>query len=69
VLQGGGFQIDASSYTSPHEIKGVMEQLRNGKPAGGDAIINFLLKNLSRKALVFLTYLFNGLKLSYLPNK
>jgi hypothetical protein len=27
---------------------------------GGDAINNFLLKNLSRQALVYLTYLFNG---------
>jgi hypothetical protein len=57
-----------SLYTSPKER--YCEKLRNGKAPRRDAINNFLLKNLSRKALVYLTYLFNGcLKLSYFPTK
>jgi hypothetical protein len=31
VLQGGGFNTDASTYTSPSDIKGVVKKLRNGK--------------------------------------
>jgi hypothetical protein len=70
VLQGGGFNTDTSTFTSPREIGNVVRGLRNGKAPGEDAINNSLLKNLSRKDLVFLTYLFNGcLKLSYFPTK
>jgi hypothetical protein len=65
VLQGGGFNTNTSTFMSPREIRNVMRGLRNGKVPGDDAIDNSLLKNLSRKALVFLTHLFNGcLKLS-----
>jgi hypothetical protein len=67
VLRGGGFNTNASTFTSPREIKDVVKKLRNGKAPmqGGDAINNFMLKNFSRKDLVYLTYLFNGcLKLS-----
>jgi hypothetical protein len=70
ALQDGGLNNDASTYTSPREIRAIIKRLRNGKAPGGDAVNNSLLKNLSRKALVFLTYLFNGcLKLSYFPIK
>jgi hypothetical protein len=70
VLQDGGFNTDTFTYTSPREIRNVVRGLRNGKVPGDDAINNSLLKNLSRKALVFLTYLFNRcLKLSYFPTK
>jgi hypothetical protein len=62
--------VSTSTYTFPREIKGVVKKLRNGKAPGANVINNFLLKNLSRKALVYLTYLFNGcLKLSYFPTK
>jgi hypothetical protein len=68
--QGGGFNTDISTYTSPREIRNVMRGLRNGEAVGYDDINNSLLKNLSCKALVFLTFLFNGcLKLSYFPSK
>jgi hypothetical protein len=58
--QDGGFNTDTSTYTSPREIRNVVRRLRNGKAVGDDAINNSLLKNLSCKALVFLTFLFNG---------
>jgi hypothetical protein len=53
VLQDGGFNTDASAYTSPWEIINVARGLRNGKASGYDVINNSLLKNLSRTALVF----------------
>jgi hypothetical protein len=33
VLRGDGFNTDASTSTSPREIKGVVKKLRNGKVA------------------------------------
>jgi hypothetical protein len=49
-------RIYLPTYTYPREIK----------TPDGDANNNFLLKNLSRKALFYLIYLFNGC-LSYFP--
>jgi hypothetical protein len=71
VLEGGGFNTDASTYTFPREIKGVIGNLRGNKTPGDNAFNNFLLKNLShRKALIQFTCLFKGcLKLSYFPTK
>jgi hypothetical protein len=67
---GGDFTTDTSTYTSPLEIRNVLRGLRNGKARSDDAINNSLSKNLSCKALVFLTNLFNFcLKLSYFPTK
>jgi hypothetical protein len=61
VLQSSGFNTDTSTYTSPRDIRNVEER----QVISDDAINDSLLKNISRMALVFLTYLFNGcLKLS-----
>jgi Reverse transcriptase (RNA-dependent DNA polymerase) len=55
--------------TSPREIKKIIKNLKNSKAPAFDNIPNILLKNLSRKALGFLTYILNScFKLSYFPS-
>jgi hypothetical protein len=51
VLRGGGFNTDASTYTSPPEIEGVVKKLRNGKAPGGYTINNFMLKTFLARLL------------------
>jgi hypothetical protein len=69
-LENHGFNDNPASYTSPREIKNVIKKLKKGKAPGCDEIPNILLKNISRKALVYLTYLFNAcLRLCYFPKK
>jgi Reverse transcriptase (RNA-dependent DNA polymerase) len=68
VLENNEFNIEASILTSPREIKKIIKNLKNSKALGLDNIPNILLKNLSRKALVFSTYIFNSsFKLSFFP--
>lgn len=54
--------------TRPKEIWKYLKQLKRRKSPGPDHIHNALLKNLSQKAVVMLTKIFNAcLKLSYFP--
>jgi hypothetical protein len=68
VFENNEFNLEASTLTSAREIKKIIKNLKNSKAPGFDNIPNILLKNLSRKALVFLTHIFNScFKLSYFP--
>lgn len=54
--------------TSPKEIKKVTKKLKNNKAPGHDAITNKMIKNLSKKAFVQLTYIYNyAFNNSYFP--
>jgi hypothetical protein len=53
-------------HTSPSEIKYFIFKLKDKKSPGYDLIINKILKFLSKKSIVLLTYLYNSmLRLSY----
>lgn len=55
-------------FVKPRVISCQLAKLKKRKSPGEDNIQNELLKNLSRKAIVFLTQLFNAcLRLSYFP--
>jgi hypothetical protein len=56
VLENNEFNLEASTLTSPREIKKIIKNLKNCKAPGFDNIPNILLKNLSRKAIVFLHF-------------
>jgi hypothetical protein len=42
ALQDVGLNNDASTYTSPREIRAFIKRLRNGKASGGNAVNNSL---------------------------
>lgn len=57
---------DNLTMTTPREIKEILRSIRPSKSPGEDTINGRLIKNLPRKAIVFITYLFNTcLKYSY----
>lgn len=59
---------DASTYTSPQELKTIIKNLKSTKAPGVDGIQNTLLKKLSCKSIVLLTKILNGcLKIGYFP--
>lgn len=61
--------VDASTYAKPKEIRSIIHRLKSKKAPGRDGVRNVLLKNLSRKGIVFLTKLINAcLKFSYFPS-
>lgn len=54
---------------TPKEIKKIINNLKNNKAPGEDRINNRLIKNIPKKAVVFMTYLFNErLRRSYFPS-
>lgn len=56
--------------TRPSEIKKCLSKLKRRKAPGPDEIHNILLKNLSQKAIVFLTKLFNAcFRHAYFPQQ
>ena len=58
------------NLTSPKEIARAIKQTRPRKAPGVDGIQNILLKNIPKKALVQLTYIFNAcFKLSHFPKQ
>lgn len=55
-------------HTSPSEVLNIIKKLRNNKSPGHDMITNKIAKKLPRKAVLFLTYIYNSiLRLSYIP--
>lgn len=58
-----------SLLTNPTEVKNLIRRLPNNKAPGPDDIPNLVLKNLTKKTIVQLTYIINAtLKLQYFPN-
>lgn len=45
---------DRSTYVTPREIFAVLKRLKSGKASGFDGILNILLKNIPKKAVVLL---------------
>jgi hypothetical protein len=60
VLYVNEFNVDPSALTSPKEVKKIIKKLKNGKAPGFDGVPNILLKNLLRRAVVYLTYVVNS---------
>jgi hypothetical protein len=57
-------------YLSPNEILDIIKKLPKRKSPGHDLITNTILKNIPRKAIIFLTILFNFLiKMRYFPTE
>jgi len=55
-------------YSSPNEILDIIKKLSKRKTPGHDLITNTILKNLPRKAITYLSILFNSLiKIGYFP--
>jgi hypothetical protein len=68
LLEDQSPNLDAAALTTPRQVKKIIKNFKNGKSPGFDGVPNILLKNLSRKALVYLTYIFNScIKLSFFP--
>lgn len=62
------FAFPPEVLTSPEEIRRIIKLLKNKKAPGDDKIYNRTLKNLPRKAIIQLLYIFNNcLKLCYFP--
>ncbi|KAL4141972.1 hypothetical protein QTP88_004508 [Uroleucon formosanum] len=55
-------------HFTPNEIKFTISKLKNGKAPGHDLITNNILKQLTNKAILNITHIFNAmLRLSYFP--
>lgn len=60
--------LDASTYTTPSEIKAIIKKLKAFKAPGLDGIQNILLKKLTIRTIVLITKIFNGcIKIGYFP--
>jgi hypothetical protein len=54
---------------SPGEIENTLKKLPDCKSPGNDLITNKILKNLPKKCIIYLTYIYYGmLRLSYSPS-
>jgi len=54
--------------TSPGEIELIIKKLHNKKAPGYDWITNLTAKNLPKKTIILLSYIYNAiLRLSYFP--
>lgn len=60
--------LEEHMLIKPAEIRKIIQKLKNLKAPGEDGIQNIILKNLPRKVLVYLTYVYNGcIKARYFP--
>jgi hypothetical protein len=61
-------EVHGGDLTSPNEIKSIIKRLGSRKAPGPDGVNNIVVKNLPRKAEVYLTYIFNAcIKIQYFP--
>jgi hypothetical protein len=68
VLHDDRFYLNPSFLTSPREVRKAIKRLKNGRTLGFYGVPNIILKNMARKAIVYLTYVFNScIKLCYFP--
>lgn len=57
-----------AKHTSPGEIEFIIKKLHNRKAPGFDRITNRIAKNLPKKVIILLSYIYNAmLRLSYFP--
>lgn len=57
-----------AKHTSPSEVKFLISKLKEKKSPGYDLITNKILKNLPKKTIILITYIFNSmLRISYIP--
>jgi len=69
LLNDKQVNLDASTYTSPKEIKAIIKKLKSFKAPGLDGIQNILLKKLPAKAIILITKIYNGcIKIGYFPS-
>lgn len=69
LMKNNYSNLDASTYTSPKEIRAITKQLKSFKAPGIDGIQNILLKKLPFRALILITKIFNGcIKIGYFPS-
>ena len=62
------FENRSIEYKTPEEIQNFIKKLKKKKTAGEDNIPNMVLKNLPKKADIFLTSIYNAcLRNSYSP--
>lgn len=60
--------VDNTKFIKPKEITSIIRKLKNRKAPGPDGIQNTELKHLPRKAIVYLTYLYNAcIQKGYFP--
>lgn len=52
--------LDASTYSTPNEIKAIIKKLKPFKAPGLDGIQNILLKKLPIRAIILITKIING---------
>uniref|UniRef100_A0A2S2QYG7 Putative RNA-directed DNA polymerase n=1 Tax=Sipha flava TaxID=143950 RepID=A0A2S2QYG7_9HEMI len=54
-------------HTSPSEVLHIIKKLNNNKAPGHDLITNRMIKNLPKKSIILLTFIYNSiLRLSYI---
>jgi hypothetical protein len=60
ILNSNAFNDDPTQYTSPRKMRYLIKTLKSGKALDCDGEPNICLKNIPRRAAVFLTYIFNS---------
>jgi hypothetical protein len=60
VLHDDMFNVNPSAVTSPREVRKAIKRLKSCKAPGFDGVPNIVLKNMPRRAFVYLTYVCNS---------
>jgi Reverse transcriptase (RNA-dependent DNA polymerase)/Endonuclease-reverse transcriptase len=70
LSQNSQVNIDEVKLTSPREVSEIIKNLKNGKAPGEDKITGRIIKNFSKKSVIFFTRIINTiLLLSYFPDQ
>lgn len=66
LLENDQSILDASTYTTPNEIKAIIKKLKSFKAPGFDKVQNILFKKLPPRAIILITKILNGcFKITY----